>query len=214
MKYILLIALFLFFQSCKENGKPQSLDEKQKEIDNGSLSAASIYTADEIGWTARIPAGWEILTKEQIKRNTARGKKALEESIDTEIDASGLQQLLNLRKDNFNSFLSTMEKYDTLEMGSYEENSKMLIDIMKETFGKQGIHATFSEDSATIDGLRFSVFNSTMYAPDKKQVILNLVMYSRLINGYDVGMTISYNNEDNRDELQKMLFSSKFIKRN
>jgi len=214
MKYILIIAAFLFFQSCKEKDKPQSLEEKQKEIETGSLSAASVYTAEEIGWTAQVPAGWEILTKERLKQNTERGKKAIEESTATEIDASGLQQLLNLRKDNFNSFLSTMEKYDTLEMGSYEKNNLALNDLMKQTFKTQGIHATYSEDTAMIDGLRFSVFKAKMYDPDKKQVIIDLVMYSRLINGYDVGMTISYNNEDTRDELQKMVFSSKFSKRN
>src|SRR5258705_2985003 len=214
MKYILIIVAFLFFQSCKEKDKPQSLEEKQKEIETGSLSAASVYTADEIGWTVHVPAGWEILTKEQMKQNTAKGKKVMEESTAIEIDASDLQQLLNLRKDKFNSFLSTMEKYDIQEMGSYEKNSKTLNDLMKQAFEKQGIHADYSEDTAMIDGLRFTVFKSKMYGTDKKQVILNLVMYNRLINGYDVGMTITYNNEGTRNELEKMIIASKFSKRN
>lgn len=203
MKYILIISVFCLICSCKEKNK----------IEVGKLDAVNTYTVDEIGWRVHVPSGWDILTREQLKRNTEKGKEAMESAIEMEIDASRLQQLLNLSKDKFNSFLSTMEKYDNAELDSYQKNNRNVNDMLKQTYESKGIYAEYHEDTVRIDGLLFNVFKSKIYAPDKQQVILNQAMYSRLINGYDVGMTINYNNETAKNELEKMLFSSTFSKR-
>lgn len=211
MKYIFILIICLSLISCKE--KKQTLKDKQDEIETGSLDSTHQYKADEIGWTTRIPGGWEVLTKEATKNNTERGKKEIEKTLNVEVDASGLQQLLNLKKDRFNSFLSTIEPYDEATNGLYEENNKKLYTVMKETYAAQGIKASYSEDSAIIDGLYFYVFKAELYKPASKEVLLNQIMYSRLINGYDFGMTLSYNDEDALIQLENMVFTSKFSKR-
>ena len=211
MKYILILLASLSLLSCKE--KKQELKDKQKEIETGTLDSTNRYSADEIGWTTSIPSGWEVQTRENTKKNTERGLKAIEKEMNAEVDASKLIQLLNLKKGKFNSFLSTIEPYDTTDGISYEENNRRLYEVMKQTYAGQGIDARYSEDIALLDGLSFYVFNVKIYNKDKSTVILNQTMYSRLINGYDFGMTISYNGDEARKELEDIVFSSKFSKR-
>lgn len=211
MRYILILLATLSLLSCKE--KKQDLKDKQKEIETGTLDSTNRYSADEIGWTTYIPAGWDVQTKENTQKNTERGMKAIEKEMNAEVDASDLVQLLNLKKGKFNSFLSTMEPFDTTDGISYEENNKRLYEIMKQTYAGQGIDARYSEDTALLDGLYFYVFNVKIYDKNKSTIILNQTMYSRLINGYDFGMTISYNGDDARRELEDIIFASKFSKR-
>ena len=211
MKYIFILITCLFLISCKE--KKQTLKDKQDEIEIGSLDSAHQYKADEIGWTAKIPMGWEVQTKDDTKDNTERGKKEIEKTLNVEVDASGLKQLINLKKDKFNSFLSTIEPYDEAQAGSYAANNKRIYGILKSTYAAKNIDAKYEEDSAIIDGLTFFVFKIKLYTPDKKEVLLNQLMYSRLINGYDFGMTLSYNDEDALLQLENMVFTSRFSKR-
>ena len=211
MKYILILLASLSLLSCKE--KKQELKDKQKEIETGTLDSTNRYSADEIGWTTSIPSGWEVQTRENTKKNTERGLKAIEKEMNAEVDASKLIQLLNLKKGKFNSFLSTIEPYDTTDGISYEEHNRRLYEVMKQTYAGQGTDARYSEDTALLDGLSFYVFNVKIYNKDKSTVILNQTMYSRLINGYDFGMTISYNGDEARKELEDIVFSSKFSKR-
>ena len=211
MKYIIILIACFSLISCKE--KRQTLKDKQSELETGSLDSTHRYKADDIGWTAKVPGGWEVQSKDATKENTERGKKAIEKTINVEVDASALQQLINLKKGRFNSFLSTIEPYNEKKEGSYEANNEKLYELMKKTYADQGIKATYEEDTATIDGLSFYVFKAKIYKPDSKEVLLNQVMYSRLINGYDFGMTLSYNDEDALMELENMVFTSRFSKR-
>lgn len=210
MKYIFAISIMLLLFSCKGKNKPQTIKDKQKELETGRLDTANRYTAEEIGWAVDIPAGWEVESREATKKSTERGKKELEKTINGEIDASGLIQLLNLRKDKFNTFLSTIEPYDEKEFGSYDDNNKKIYDIIKETYANKDINATYKEDSALIDGLSFKVFMVKIYNPDRTEVILNQHVYSRHLNGYDFGMTLNFNSVVTREEMENMIFSSKF----
>lgn len=213
MKLICLSLGICLLIACKNESKPQTLKDKQKEIETGSLDSSNIYKVDEIGWTVRIPAHWEIMTRETLKKNTERGKKAMEKAMDSQIDVSGLVQLLNLKKDQFNSFLSTIEPYPGEDGLSEEEHNQQVYNVIKEAYKMNGIHARYQEDSTIIDGLRFYVFHIRLYAPDKEKIIFRQVLYSRNINGYDFGMTINYNNEKPMEELSEMVYSSHFSKR-
>ncbi len=208
MKYILLFLFPVWFFSCKE--RKQTGTDRQREIENGRLNSAGTYSVPEIGWEVTIPEGWEVVSKKMTRENTEKGKKAIEKTMESHVDASGLKQLLNLRKDRFNSFLSTMEAFDAGEAGSYEEYNQNLYQVMKDTYAGQGMKVEYEEDSASIDGLLFDVFKSRIYNKEGTEVILNQVMYSRLLNGYDFGMTISYNSQAAHDEMDRMIHRSRF----
>lgn len=185
--------------------------DTNKNIDKGKVEG-NIYTSKEIGWTIEIPKGWTVVDKEKTKETNEKGLKALEETIDGEIDFSGLKNLISLQKDQFNIFQSTSEPFELEYEGEWEENNAALKEIIYTTYLNQGMK---SDSSATtiekIDGLEFQKYSFTIYSP-KGEVILKQIMFSRLINGFDFGVNINYNNDKDRDELLKVFRKSKFKK--
>lgn len=185
--------------------------DPNKNIDEGNVEG-NIYTSKEIGWTIEIPKGWTVVDKEKTKETNEKGLKALEETIDGEIDFSGLKNLISLQKDQFNIFQSTLEPFELEYEGEWEENNAALKEIIYTTYLNQGMK---SDSSATtiekIDGLEFQKYSFTIYSP-KGEVILKQIMFSRLINGFDFGVNINYNNDKDRDELLKVFRKSKFKK--
>lgn len=185
--------------------------DPNKNIDEGKVEG-NVYTSEEIGWTIEIPKGWTVIDKEKTKEINEKGLKALEETMEGEIDYSGLKNLISLQKDQFNIFQSTSEPFKLEYEGEWEENNSALKEIIYTIYLNQGMK---TDSSATtiekIDGLDFHKYSFTIYSP-KGEVILKQIMFSRLINGFDFGVNINYNNEKDRDELLKVFRNSKFKK--
>ncbi len=213
MRIVFILAMVLGLYSCQSEKKKQGLGEKQREIEIGLLDSTHVYTAKEIGWTMNVLPDWEVQTKEDINKNNQKGKEALEKTIGTEIDGSNHAQLINLKKGHLNTLLSSIDLFSEQIHGSYEKTTKVMINIVKQTFSDKGIKADYAEDSALIDGLRFSVFKINIYNDEKTEVILRQVLYTRLLNGYGFSVNINCRDEKLMTELEMMLFSSKFSKR-
>jgi hypothetical protein len=185
--------------------------DPNKNIDEGKIEG-NTYTSNEIGWKMEIPKGWAVIEKEKTKENNEKGLKALQETMDAEIDYSGLKNLISLQKDLFNIFQSTSEPFKVEYEGEWEENSAALKEIIYLTYLDQGIKADSSATTTeVIDGLEFQKYSFTIYSP-KGKFILSQIMYSRLINGFDFGVNINYNNDKYRDELLMAFRNSKFKK--
>ena len=212
MKYsLLLLSAILMFSGCRQK---QSLKEKQQQIETGSLNEMNEYKSAEVGWTVNLPEDWPVLTKKERDKLNEKGLKAIEENNNIKVDVTGLRELINLKKDLFNSFISTIEPYSEKETGTYDENNKKIIDILKQTYAGKGMKAEYDEGKEKIDGLEFYTFSTRIYSPDKSKIILYQKMYSRLINGYDLGITMTYNNEEDKKTLENVIASSKFSIRN
>lgn len=185
--------------------------DPNKNIDEGKIEE-NIYTSQEIGWTIEIPEGWKVVDKQKTKETNEKGLKAIEKTIEGEIDYSGLKNLISFQKNQFNIFQSSSEPFELEYEGEWEETNSELKEIIYKTYLNQGIKA---DSSATIiekiDGLDFHKYSFTIYSP-KGKVILNQIMYSRLINGFDFGVNINFNNDKDKDELLKVLRNSKFKK--
>jgi hypothetical protein len=185
--------------------------DPNKNIDEGKIEG-NTYTSNEIGWKMEIPTGWAVVEKEKTKENNEKGLKALQETMDAEIDYSGLKNLISIQKDLFNIFQSTSEPFKVEYEGEWEENSAALKEIIYLTYLDQGIKADSSATTTeVIDGLEFQKYSFTIYSPNGK-LILGQIMYSRLINGFDFGVNINYNNDKYRDELLMAFRNSKFKK--
>jgi hypothetical protein len=185
--------------------------DPNKNIDEGKIEG-NTYTSNEIGWKMEIPTGWAVVEKEKTKENNEKGLKALQETMDAEIDYSGLKNLISIQKDLFNIFQSTSEPFKVEYEGEWEENSAALKEIIYLTYLDQGIKADSSATTTeVIDGLEFQKYSFTIYSP-KGKFILGQIMYSRLINGFDFGVNINYNNDKYRDELLMAFRNSKFKK--
>ncbi len=199
----ILLAIFLIsLTSCKPA-------EANKHINEGKIKNES-YISKEIGWTINIPNNWKVISKEEHNASLKKGLDAIEDMVGGEVDVSELKNLIGFQKNPFNMFQSTSEPFEVEYQGEWEENNAVLKALVYDTYSRQGIA---SDSSATtivkVDGLDFYSFNFTIYSP-KGDVILNQIMYSRLINGFDFGVNINYNNEADKEELLEAWLNSKF----
>ena len=185
--------------------------DPNKHVDEGHVKE-NIYKSNEIGWSIKIPDGWEVVTKDKIEANDQKGKDALEKTAGAKLDMSGLKHLISFKKNQFNLFASTSEPVQEEYPGEYIENGKNLNKLIFDTYRDQGIKVDSLSGVAIIDGLEFKTFETKIYSKDGK-LILNQIMYSRLINGYDFGININYNNNTDRDVMLKVLKESRFDKK-
>ena len=112
--------------------------DPNKNIDEGKVEG-NIYTSQEIGWTIEIPKGWTVIDKEKTKETNEKGLKAIEETIDGQVDYSGLKNIISFQKNQFNIFQSTSEPFELEYEGEWEENNAALKDIIYSTNENQGI---------------------------------------------------------------------------
>jgi hypothetical protein len=204
LRALILIIYSLAIISCGQV-------DPNKQIDEGSVKGET-YESKEIGWSIEIPKDWKIISKDKVEAHDEKGKNAIEKSTGLEIDTKALKHLISFQKDQFNMFTSTSEPFKEEFPGEYQQNSKALNEILYNTFVDQGIKTDSASGKETIQGLEFNTFYTTIYAPNGK-VILNQILYSRLINGYDFGVTINYNNEQDKKTMIDALKKSKFTKK-
>ncbi|TBN03356.1 hypothetical protein EYD45_10140 [Hyunsoonleella flava] len=196
----ILLLFLVFFASCKK--------DPNKQVDEGKVEAG-FYHSEDIGWTMEIPQGWEVMQRDDVQDQSDKGLKAISETIGSEIDVSGLKQLINLKKDRFHVFLSTSEKFDLTYEGEWEENNEALKQILYDTYTDRGIKVDTSSSSSNIGGLDFNVFSIKLYGPDDK-VILYQDMYNRHINGFDFAATLNYLKPKEKNEILRAWKGSKF----
>lgn len=185
--------------------------DPNKQIDEGNVKDR-IYESKQIGWSIEIPKGWTIVSRDKLEANDQRGKDAIEKVYEGEIDTKGLKHLISFQKDKFNVFASTSEPFQEEFPGEYEQNNMALNNLLYETFAGQGIRIDTSSGKEPIQGLEFNTFYSTIYSGDGK-VILKQTLYSQLINGHDFGVTLSYNNDQDKKTMVDALKNSRFNKK-
>jgi hypothetical protein len=199
-KYLNVVCLALLIISCKQ--------DPNKQIDEGKVEE-DLYTSTEVGWSVKIPQGWEVVTRDQSDANIQKGMDAVEKATGSEVDISQLRQLIHFKKNQFNLFTSSSEPFEETYEGEFIENSKLLNQLIFDTFTDQGIKADTLSGTAMIDGLQFQTFETKIYGKDGA-LILNQILYSRLINGLSFGVNINYNNDADRDVMLKAFEESKF----
>lgn len=205
----ILLAMFSII-SCKTEKKEKTLYEKRKELKYGELSADNVYHVDEIGWTTTIPDGWEIVTQQEMGKLKKKGADAIEEAFETEIDYSDVQDLLSVKKDKINSFMSNMQKMNNTRDGNFDERVKTMYDAIRYSYQSKNVQMEEAVGAIRIDGIMFDRLEIKILSPDKNKTILNQEIFIALINGYDLTMIINYNNEKDKDDLLEMVIGSKF----
>ncbi len=183
--------------------------DPNKQIDEGQVQG-TFYESKEIGWQIEIPKDWKVIAKDKVEANDEKGKEAIEKSTGQEIDTKSLKHLISFQKDQFNIFASTSQPYKEETPGEYQESNQALNAILYHTFADQGIKVDTSSGYEKVQGLEFNKFCTTVY--DKNgNVILNQILFSRLINGHDFGVNINYNNEQDKETLLNAFYNSRFV---
>ena len=131
-----------------------------------------------------------------------------EKEVDGPID-DGLKNLLGFEKDRPNTFLSSIQPFKEEHPGDFAKNNKKIYDILYKTFTDAGIKVDTSTGSEVVAGLTFERFNVVLYS-QSGDIILHEALYSALINGYDFGVTIAYNDKRNNAEMLNAFRTSTF----
>ena len=198
--YILTILTLVLFFSCKT--------DPNKQVDEGKVIENKYYSK-EIGWTIEIPKGWNITKRDESLEREAIGLKAINEANGIDYDASGLKQLISFQKDRFHIFAATSEKFEIEYDGEYEENKKLVKEILYNTYASNGIKIDTASTKERIDNLDFDLFKITVYDP-KGEIMLYQDLYSTFRNGLDFGVNLNYINEKEKMELMRVWKNSKF----
>lgn len=203
-RIIMFFGIVILFTSCEKI-------DPNKQIDEGEFKN-NIYSSKEIGWTIKIPEKWKIISRKQNEANEKRGLEAINKTIEGEIDASKLKNLIGFKKNRFNLFQSTSEPFKLEYEGEWEGNNIEIKKMLYRTYLSQGIKADSTITKIiNIDGFDFYSYEFTIRSP-KGDVILRQLMYSRLINGFDFGVNINYNNESDKKEMLNVWLNSTFKK--
>jgi hypothetical protein len=198
--HILIFFTFIFFTSCKT--------DPNKQVDEGTV-IENIYHSKEIGWTLEIPNGWNVTKREIAQGRENRGLKALNEANAIDYDISGLKQLISFQKDRFHIFSATSEKFELVYDGEYEENKKLVKEMLYNTYVSNGIKFDTISSKEKINNLEFDLFHLTLY-DSKGNIILYQDFYCRYINGLDFGVNLNYINDKEKQELMRVWKNSKF----
>lgn len=173
------------------------------------VSALPTFTSKEIGWTITIPANFKSMSEHRVKLHEQKGREAIESATNQQIDASGLINLLNFQKNQFNSFNATLQPFDSKIDGSYEKSNELTKKAVYDAYTNQKIRVDTSSFTQSIAGKAFNEFAIKIYGPNG-DVIMNQMMFSRLQKGYDFGININFNNEEDQKVLLDALNRSKF----
>lgn len=167
------------------------------------------YTSKEIGWTIVIPAGYKLTSQVKMNADDKKGKEAIGKVYDGEIKSDSLKHLVSFMKNQFNAFNSTIEPYTESEEGEYAANNQLIKKLLFDTYHKQGIKIDTSSAKIKVKNQDFNAFYIKIYGPNG-DVVLNQIMFNRMVNGYDFGVNINYNNEDDKNMLMNAFMSSNF----
>jgi hypothetical protein len=168
------------------------------------------YTSKEIGWTIDIPKGFQSMSKNRIEANEEKGRQAIEKASGTAVLTDSLIHLVNFQKNQFNSFMATIERFNEAKDGNYNEHNESIKKLIFDTYTHQNIKVDTLSGKEMIGKVPFNSFHIKIYGPNG-EVIMNQIMYSTLTAGYDFGAAINYNNEVDKKTLIDAFKNSEFV---
>lgn len=178
---LLLLAALCLLQSCAQQ---QPAKTPARKIHSKAFQ-----------WSIIIPENFERVSAEQWAQIQDKGADAIAKTVDAPVDARP-QTIFVFRSGQMNYFESNSQPFDTLKDGSYEENCRLINDIIYQTFITQlpGIKADTAGSTEQVDGLVFRVFDIKVQYPNN--ITLYAKMYSRLFGKREFSANIMYTDQD------------------
>ncbi len=171
----------------------------------------NLYICKEVGWKINVPSGWNITNESDTTKTEGRGHQMLTSVLGKEPQYGPGKDLIEFYKDPFNSFSSTIELFGNVPIKDWEKRNKTVNLVTFKAVQNQGVKCDSSSYIESIDSLKFNVFKIRVYKPNG-ELFLTQVIYSTLINKYDFGAILCYNNDIDRRILFDSWRKSKFAK--
>ena len=208
MKYLISALLFLFIlQGCLDN----PFNQKVKPIPaEGKPLTGTTFTSEKIGWKIELPKGkeWRIISTKEHDSLEKGGRKVIEETTGVELPKSEAENLISFRKDQFNSFVSSIEPFDESVDGSYDNMLAVLHQVIKNGYAAKNIPAEYEMSATRIDGIMVDRYDIKIYAA--KKVILYQYVFTCFIKDQLLSIQITTNNKADGATLEKVVLTSDF----
>jgi uncharacterized lipoprotein YehR (DUF1307 family) len=172
-----------------------------------------IYRFNSIGWTVKVPNDFKIIDSLTLKQMNSDGEKLAQNAYNTEARITAPNTLISFKKGESNAFICNTIPFDTTKDGSWNEHVQFLKELAFKTLQTstqniENVQIDTSSSVELIDKNLFDKFNLRIVVPNRKDVNMNL--FSTLRNGYDVGITIVYQDEIIKKRFYNILMKSTF----
>ncbi len=193
-KFNLIICITLLIQGC--GGQTTSKKE--------------IYNKD-FNWTITIPENFENVSSEDWKEIQNKGADAIEKTYDGEV-INQAKTIFVFKSDHLNYFESNYQPFDTATDGNYLESCMNVYNVLYETFKTQmpDVKIDTTRSVERIDNLEFQAFKMKVEYPN--EMILNLMMFSRLFDKKEFSVNIMYVDQLKGEQMLASWKNSKFTK--
>lgn len=180
--------------------KKPAINNEAVPLVEGKISGG-VYTNADLGWSMKIPDGWQVKNQADIAALTKKGLDAMQKSVDGPIEAEDNAELLFLELDKFNRFTSTAKPFDPAMDGSYAESQELLEQLILKTYADMGMKTSHERRKETLGAVEFIVLDITIFAPDGKKVILHQSLYDALLGDRSLTISLNWNTDKARDAL-------------
>jgi hypothetical protein len=170
------------------------------------------YHFKEVGMSVKVPSKFQIVSAEEDEKIRSRGKQAMETANHVEVDASATINLLSIQKGQFNYLNITATPFGTVPEETWKVVNKQVKDAVYKTFADKVTPEKLdtASSSVKIDGVLMDKFEMKIRITEA--VSMKMVMLSKLYKGFDFGISYVYMNDAIGDEIEKIVYGSKFKK--
>ncbi|WP_439183885.1 hypothetical protein [Carboxylicivirga taeanensis] len=200
MRGLITILIIGFITAC--NGGKSS----QRQIKSGLIEVDDHYL-----WKIDSIGGWEYVSMGEIQNIEERGQQLINELTEEEVEVSH-ENLVLLKKDDFNSLIVTRQLHSSLGGPTYNVVQDNMFEAIIETYKAQEIKFTYEVGVDTIGGLVFKALETDIYAFESDTVILSQKIWDRLFDNYSFTININYSNKEDEELLRRLVNESSFIK--
>lgn len=182
----------------------------EEPVNPNALTEPLTVENEEVGWKIEVPAGWEVASEDESKETNKRGIEKIEEAMDSDYDTSEWFSLLSITKNETNILAISAEPFFEEYINEWEVNNEFLREILLITYADQGMTAEFSPViDVDINGVEFNTYSISISKLGDSKTIKQRV-YSTLHNGYDLSASITYADDEIKDEMISIWKTSEF----
>ncbi len=199
-------AIFLFiisglFYGCKF-GQP---------INPNALTESLTVENEEVGWKIEVPKGWEVANEDEGLAYLKKEIQRIDKRLNHEPNTDELIHLLKITRNETNTLaISAKPVYEEV-LGEWELNNeiarKFLIAAYR--FGDDTLANVSEPTTVNINGLDFITY-SISYSKQGSDTVTKQNVYSAFYNGYDLSASITYLEDEMKDEMLAIWNSSQF----
>ncbi len=205
MRHIIGCIFVLALFSCKSK-QPQN---PKDFVQTGVVDANKVYIDSVTGWNFKMPQDWDLVALKESKERQEKGTRMVQEALNQKIEMDPIVRLMSMKINDRNVMEANRMPYDTLLETNKDELTTSIFQLLRATYTAKGIKYEALPGAEKIDGVMFDTYSVKVFSPSGKNV-LKQELFSTLLNGQVFTMTVSYNKEEEGQNMLAAVRASKF----